>query len=382
MNEQNKYWDAFIQILKNCPNNQIENFVSYFVDTYESNKKNYLNNKHICCEQEFDNLKKTTAINEVFLSVVVRTQGKRNECLQLTFDSLNSQVNHNFEIELVCHKVTGENKKKLEDLIEKQSIDLRKKIRVHFIEDGNRTAPLNYGFSVSRGQYIAVLDDDDVATENWVEEFYKASLHHNGQILHAYVEEQFWYFDEKRNLVKNKLKNQIYCEKFSIHSQLEFNRCPINGLAFPSYSFKKLFITFDETLTTNEDWDFFMRTSFVTGVFDIEKVTAIYVRWKEYSNSYIEHSKLEWINNIRNIKKKFDDMPILYPAGEEKSQIRYEMRPINFYHLFKIYKRTLILSIICPLTFFVFKKLNHELKENKALLKKVKHNDKKTIYKL
>ena len=382
MNDQNNNWDKFTQIFKELPKNQIGNFVSFFVESYESNKTSYLNNKHIFSEQKIGNLSDNGNLNKVFLSVIVRTQGKRNECLQLTFDSLNKQVNHNFEIELICHKISDENKKKLKDLIETQPIDLRKKIRVHSVEDGNRTAPLNYGFSVSRGQYIAVLDDDDFASDNWVEEFYKASLHHNGQILHSYVEEQFWHFDEKKNLVKNKIEKQVYCEKFSIHSQLEFNRCPINGLAFPSYVFKKLFITFDETLTTNEDWDFFMRTSFVTGVFDIEKVTAIYVRWKEYSNSYIEQSESEWTNNIRKIKKNFDNIPILYPAGEEKSQIRYELKPINFYHLFKIYKRTLILSIICPLTFFVFKKLNRELKEKKAILKRVKHNDKETIYKL
>lgn len=375
--------EKFINILDNLPCNQLNEFVSCFVQDYEKNKAQYSGNKHIVrgCQLDTVSTEYSDSPN-VFLSVVVRTQGNRPQSLQQNFDSLKEQINQNFEVVLVCHKASIENKKVLDDLINSQDPEFRKKIQVYYLEDGNRTAPLNYGFSVSKGQYIAVLDDDDIALNNWVDEFYQAAKEHNGNILHAFVEEQLWHYDENKNIVKVKADKQEYCEKFSIHSQLELNRCPINGLAFPSYVFKSLYVSFDESMSTNEDWDFLMRSSFITGVYDIEKVTAIYVRWKEQSNAYVEHSEDEWKKNISCLKKKFENMPILYPAGEEKSQVRYEWKPINFYHLFKIYKRTILLGILCPLSLYAFKKLNQELKDNRELLKRIKNNEKDYIYRL
>lgn len=375
--------EKFINILDNLPCNQLNEFVSCFVQDYEKNKAQYSVNKHIVrgCQLDTVSTEYTDSPN-VFLSVVVRTQGNRPQSLQQNFDSLKEQINQNFEVVLVCHKASIENKKVLDDLINSQDPEFRKKIQVYYLEDGNRTAPLNYGFSVAKGQYIAVLDDDDIALNNWVDEFYHAAKEHKGNILHAFVEEQLWHYDENKNIVKVKADKQEYCEKFSIHSQLELNRCPINGLAFPSYVFKSLYVSFDENMSTNEDWDFLMRSSFITGVYDIEKVTAIYVRWKEQSNAYIEHSEDEWKKNISCLKKKFENMPILYPAGEEKSQVRYEWKPINFYHLFKIYKRTILLGILCPLSLYAFKKLNQELKDNRELLKRIKNNEKDYIYRL
>ena len=81
------------------------------------------------------------------------------------------------------------------------------------------------------------------------------------------------------------------------------------------YAFKKLGIRFNEDLTTTEDWDFLMRTAFVTGVSNSQQVTSLYRIWKNDENSYAAHSKKDWLVNEQFIRESFEKMPIVLPNG-------------------------------------------------------------------
>lgn len=242
--------------------------------------------------------------NNLFLSVIMRTQGTRLSTLQEALLCLEAQTNYDFEVLLLGHNVLDEDKIKVKELIESFPDEFKSKIIYHDIIGGTRTTPLNYGFEHAQGQYISVLDDDDLVLDNWVETFYTAYEKFPGKILHAYSVGQDWRLSDSGPVSFSSFDN-IYCRDFIMSNQLVFNNCPIMSLAFPAYSFKKFNIKFNENLNTTEDWDFLMRTAFFCGVGDIENTTSIYRHWKNMQNSQSLHNENEWEKNYKNIQRNF-----------------------------------------------------------------------------
>lgn len=257
-----------------------------------------------------------------FITVITRTQGKRIEMLMETLLSLSGQTDDDFEIILIAHKANDENKLRLQKIINEQPASLKSKLRYLDVDYGTRTVPLNIGFAYAHGEYVVVLDDDDVVFDNWVESFHSAANKKPGAILHAYVLTQKWmtiklpYGGEALRAVD--AYGTECCRDFELIRQLDINMCPLNGLAFPTYYFHQLGMIFDETLTTTEDWDYFMRLSFISGVTDIKSPTCIYRLWNNSENSQTIHNQFEWENNYKKIQKKYFDMPILIPQGKTK----------------------------------------------------------------
>lgn len=257
-----------------------------------------------------------------FLSVVIRTQGKRPEMLREALLSLGAQTDDDFEVILIGHKLNEDQNSLVSQILSDMPQKLRDMIRFIKLDYGNRATPLNIGFSYARGEYISILDDDDLVFDNWVDEFHKAAREKDGRILHAYTIAQDWEVVNTDCGLKglravSPLKD-IFCEDFVMIKQLEMNTCPLGGLSFPAYAFRELGIIFDETLDTTEDWDFLMRTSFVTGVKDIRVPTYFYRLWVNAENSASVHDQNEWKNNYDKIQEKFISMPVILPAGEIK----------------------------------------------------------------
>lgn len=269
-----------------------------------------------------------------FLSVIVRTQGKRPETLRETLLCLEGQSNGDFEIILIGHKLNEEHRKVLNQIIEEQNRTFREKIRYFELDYGTRTTPLNMGFSHARGEYVAVFDDDDLVFDNWVDEFFKASKKKTGTILHAYAFTQKWMMIDTDEGVKapratGAPNGELYCTDFDIIRQIWQNCCPLHTLAFPAYMFQEMGIIFDETLTTTEDWDFFMRTAFVAGVTDIKKPTCIYRLWENTETSSVLHDKTEWDKNYYKIQEKFAKSPVLL-MGDEIQRAVAEVKKAAF----------------------------------------------------
>ena len=270
----------------------------------------------------------------LFLSIVMRTQGKRPEALQEVLSKVASQTYQNFELILLAHKLTESNEVIVKSIIENLPISLKSKIRYYIVNEGNRTTPLNYGFAYSKGKYIAILDDDDLVYDNWIEEFYKASLENEGKLLHALCEYQNWSstFDGTKNVLKcesaKKLtdlstahENKLFSNNYDYINELFENCCPPVSLAFPSFVFKSLNIHFDESLSTAEDWDFILRTVNVCGYKNINKFTSIYRNWINSENSHTLHSDEEWNDNYATIKKKMSECAKLLPNDYDFSEI-------------------------------------------------------------
>ncbi len=253
-----------------------------------------------------------------FLSVVMRTQGKRPDMLAEVLLCLTGQSNTDFELLIMGHKLNEEQNAVVSGIIADLPDWMREKTRLIHVEDGTRTTPLNRGFEEARGRYIAVLDDDDLIFDNWVEAFYELYQKNDGKILHTYTVLQDWetvgasFPNTPRAAAA---PSNIFCCDFVLLDELRRNVCPLCALAFPAYPFKEWGIRFDETLTTTEDWDYLMRCAFLTGVANSNALTFVYRNWLNAENSATVHKKQEWEDNYKRIVTRFSQTPIIMPEG-------------------------------------------------------------------
>lgn len=250
-----------------------------------------------------------------FLSVITRTQGKRHDSLRDVLLCLSAQTDTDIEVIVVGHKLTPEGRLVVQRIIGETNDHFQRKIKLYELDYGNRTAPLNFGCAHATGDYFAILDDDDIVFANWVETFKNIAKKHPGQIVRSVSVSQKWKNIDtiwSRNALRSTDAFKLeYQTKFCLHDHFVCNNTPPVSIAFPRAVFSDLKYRFDETLTTTEDWDFFMRTAFICGVRDSESVTSVYRHWEGSESSYTLHSEQEWADNRSIILAKFNRMKLV-----------------------------------------------------------------------
>lgn len=350
------------EILRIAPedSNAVQNIysISKTIEQNHSDKKN-------CSQSE----EKTG--RKCFLSVIIRTQGKRERLLKEAIESLKAQTCDDFEIILIGHKLTEDGKDSLRSFV--NSIDCiidKDKVSLYFLDKGNRTAPLNYGFSLSSGKYISVLDDDDTVLPNWVELFKNNDC---GKVLHSYCYEQDWKTEKNKSAAAGPLKTH-YLADFNMLKQIKENFCPLHSLAFPSYLFNDLDFVFDESLTTNEDWDYLMRTAIFSGVLNIRQPSCIYKKWIDIENSVSSHSKAEWNSNQDVIRNKIASSVLMLSADDSRNFVndavkrKSEIEEKDCYkHFLKTYRNYLKLKVLNTITFGLVPGIKKEFAECRKL---------------
>jgi len=260
-----------------------------------------------------------TDCNAPFLSVITRTQGKRINTLRDVLLCLSAQTDQDFEVCVIGHKLTHQAQLDVERVIEDTHEEMRKRIRLIRVEDGNRTRPLNVGFENARGHYVAILDDDDIILGHWVESFKALAAKNPGRVLRAANVTQTWEpvttSQSTPSLRAASSMNACYPDTFDFLQHLIENASPPVSLAFPRAAFSSFGVQFDETLTTTEDWDFLMRTAIICGVASLTEITSIYRKWLGAESSFSIHSQEEWRTNHLAIWRKLDGSPILLESG-------------------------------------------------------------------
>ena len=302
-------------------NTALGDYISYLNDLLEHRDERFLTEylPIIEAENHRDHSK------DPFLTIITRTQGNRPAMLGEMLLSLAAQSDDDFEVILIGHKVDGARDAELKQIINHQPPALRSKIRYLTLDHGNRTTPINYGFAHAHGRYTAVLDDDDIVFDHYVESFRKAAEAGYGTLLHAYVLLQPWKTletDHGLALYSAGAPRDVYCKPFHMVRQFEDNHCPLMGIAFPTVYFHKYGMIFDEDCTVREDWDYIMRLASLAGVTDIPEATAIYRSWQNAEHSTTLHNAEEWNKNYAFLSERFRQMPVLIPAGMEKYERR------------------------------------------------------------
>lgn len=253
-----------------------------------------------------------------FLSVVIRTQARRMHTFAEALLALSGQTDLDFEVIVLGHKLQEDSVLSVRQAIEDMPQWFQEKVRLELVAIGNRTTPLNVGFALARGNYISILDDDDLPMAHWVEIFRKLDAHAPGRLLRAVAVTQDVrnvQVDGRSGLRGESSLHRTYPPQFDMIAQLRRNLSPTNCLAFPRVVFHDLNQRFDEQLTTTEDWDYIMRVAAIAGVASSPQITSIYRWWVTDESSRTIHPNQEWSDNEAAIFAKIDSRPFLLPAG-------------------------------------------------------------------
>lgn len=257
------------------------------------------------------------------LSVVLRTQLQRKDCLREAFTCLANQTDPHFELIVVLHSEFGF--EELRSLVESMPQSLQVKTKVVQVVGGNRGVPLNAGIRASTGTHIAFYDDDDLLTSDWVKEFHVASDTAPNQVLRSQVA-TLWcerVIDEhgKEQVLQISEPVSDYAPTFSHLDHLLVSHTPFMGLCYPMNLFRERGLSADEELFVCEDWDLLLQASNLTEITNIPAVTAFYRRWKGQESSYSLHSLEEWsLSETRVIEKL--SAGTLHISGQEIYRIR------------------------------------------------------------
>ncbi|MCI8326337.1 MAG: glycosyltransferase family 2 protein [Lachnospiraceae bacterium] len=269
-----------------------------------------------------------------FLSIIMRTQGKRPEALMEALLCLYAQTDMDYEVCLMAHCMEKKDRDRIQKVVSSMPSGLSSRIRILPVTYGGRTAPLHEGFLAARGNYTAAFDDDDLVFEHWVASFHELAKEYPGKILHTYCVQQKWSremtpYDEVCYTAQGKLQKE-YCVDFEYVRQLCVNYCPIHSLAFPTKLYQEMEIRFDETFEVTEDWDFLMRAALVCGVANKAEVTSLYRIWGNYENSKTLNGEKLWEENKRRILDKLDLEPLILPEGSASKIVEYiEQNPMH-----------------------------------------------------
>jgi SAM-dependent methyltransferase/regulator of replication initiation timing len=263
-----------------------------------------------------------------FLSVIVRTQGRRLVTLEDNLTSLAAQTNRDIEVVICCHDTADSDYAAAVEVMERLPRWLVERTRAIRVEGGGRAHPLAVGVAEASGRYVAFLDDDDLAFSHWVEEFAKLVKLHPGAVARAgcathSIDEESW--ECGTGYCQIGPTTTPYPLEFDLVAHLVGNRTPNCSVAVPRSCFTDLGVSFDDELPVLEDWDMLLSASLLCGVVSTPEVTSLYRRWKRGYASHIEHREEQWELTTWSIRGRFDAKPLLVPPGTVSRLTQMEM---------------------------------------------------------
>lgn len=251
------------------------------------------------------------------LTVVMRTQGRRQAHLRDALTCLAAQTLDDFDVLLMVHSPEPEvTVPSVKALVDEFDPTFASRVSVVHVAGGGRARPLNVALTRLSAGYVAFLDDDDMVTADWVESFVDAAG--EGAIVRSVAAVRHVSIPETSDLAP-----------YLIHSALEFryeldfdpvhhlwgNETPICTFAVPRSLIETFNLRFDEQLPVLEDWEFLMHCAMLAPVRDTKKVTSIYQMWRSGESSASLHEIALWQATQRVLQGRSNTRPIVLPAG-------------------------------------------------------------------
>ncbi len=256
----------------------------------------------------------------LFLSVLLRTQGRRAATLQESLLCLAAQTCDDFEVLTLLHDGDERSADSVRELVEEFHESFSRRVRVVSVSGGGRCRPLNEGALLARGEYLAMLDDDYLVLADWVETFRDAARRAPGRVVRTAVANQRiearpgrWDGEDGYEVVDR--PRLVFSLDFDHVDHLLDNRTPNNGYAFPRSLVTELGLRWDESLPVLEDWDHLLWSASICGVRGVPRITALLRSWEVGEDSKSQHSPALWEATRRRVIDKHGATPLLLDRG-------------------------------------------------------------------
>jgi hypothetical protein len=293
-------------------------FVTHFVRMYEPVQKEPSRAASVVVHDNGERVDGPAA--RPFLSVLLRTQGKRPGTLQESLLCLAAQSCDDFEVLVLLHNGTDGTASSLSEMVGEFHPSFAQRVRVVEVYGGGRSRPLNEGALVARGRYLAMLDDDDLVFAHWVESFREGAeqrpLHMvRVPIATQQVAERPAAWDGHQGYEVVGRPRLLYPLQFDHLDHILDNRTPNNGYAVPRSFVVDLGQGWDESLPVLEDWDHLLRAASMCGVVSVPNVTGLVRSWTVGEDSKSAHSAQVWERTRRRIVERNDQRPLVLDLG-------------------------------------------------------------------
>lgn len=254
-----------------------------------------------------------------FLSIITRTQGARTRTLRDVLMTLAGQTCMSFEQLIVVHGDDAAAVRATEALVAEFPASLRSRVRVLQCRRPGRSSPINDAWDLARGEYVSVLDDDDLVFSHYVETFRDLAAERPGSVLRSVSTRQDYEFSAQpaggpRPRATSWFKNDWPSIYDPVRHMFE-NQTPFMSVAYPRERANLLGLRFDEKLSTVEDWDFTTQLMMLCGMHASPEVTSIYRWWTNGESSSFLYQREEWQANHAYVIDKLNAHPLVLPPG-------------------------------------------------------------------
>ena len=292
--------------------------------------------------EEDEKLERENFLNESFnpgsprVSVIMAVYNTNEEQLREAIESILNQTYKNFEF-LVINDGSTNN---VEEVIKSYTDE---RIRYFYQENKGVAAARNVGFREAKGEYIAVMDSDDISLQTRFEKQLKF-LEENPEysIVGSWIE----IFPHK------KIEKRMEYPKFLDN----ITTCFFNAtVMFRKYDFDRLNIRYDENIHTAEDYDLYSKIVSKLKIYNIQEPLYKYriegqgitssIREERFINTIkIQQRLLDMVTSDKNIQDSIID--ILYAKQKIKKSFLEKIFSIKSFLKFnKKYKVITILGL-------------------------------------
>lgn len=260
-----------------------------------------------------------------FLSVIMRTEGSRNENLREALTCLAAQTCDDFTVMLMVHTSNANLVASVQSVVNEFDVRFAARCLVQQVVGGQRARPLNEALEIVDSSYAAFLDDDDLVTGDWVATFMEGAEMSMGQVVRSVtVDQQVHRSAKGEGLASYTIHTGLHPQHASTFDMVQHfyaNQTPICSFAVPVETIECFGLRFDEGLPVTEDWEFLLRTTQMAGVHDTLKVTSVYRRWAAGESSVNKVHHKVWESTRMGILHRFDQAPMLLPAGSASRMV-------------------------------------------------------------
>jgi hypothetical protein len=240
------------------------------------------------------------------VSILMRTQGRRNDLLTEALYSAYAQTSDDYEVVLGFHNpddTSGGLRAGVERLLGQLPKPLQRKVRLIVCEGEGRGAPLNTLLEAASGLYASFLDDDDLFLEHHVETLVRGAREHGANVLlQTFAAQRL--IEPVLSVPPSPTLSQGQREQrapaypyttvgmsvpwdrpFEPVAEHHHNLVPICCMAVPTRLIRETGLRFRLDLEVGEDWDFWMSASQVLRVVVLPDVTAVVNHWNDATSN-------------------------------------------------------------------------------------------------